>query len=90
MRQRILPLALLLAFTAGCSGVSMLDGSRILTRAGWQHPERIVAELEIGPGDRVADIGAGDGYFLPYFSSSFLSMTSGAFPFGMVPVTKYT
>jgi len=32
-------------------------------RARWQLPDRVVAELEVKPGDRVADLGAGAGYF---------------------------
>ena len=54
----------------GCSGVSELDLSRIYSRAGWQLPERVVEALDIEPGDRVADLGAGEGYFLPYLSDA--------------------
>lgn len=32
-------------------------------RDEWQHPERILAALKLEPGMRVADIGAGTGYF---------------------------
>jgi ubiquinone/menaquinone biosynthesis C-methylase UbiE len=32
-------------------------------RDGWQQSERVVEALEIRPGDRVADLGAGGGYF---------------------------
>jgi predicted methyltransferase len=32
-------------------------------RDRWQQPERVVAALEIEPGARVADLGAGGGYF---------------------------
>jgi arsenite methyltransferase len=32
-------------------------------RDRWQQPDRVVAELGLRPGDRVADIGAGGGYF---------------------------
>ncbi|MDP8957777.1 MAG: hypothetical protein M3N51_00920, partial [Actinomycetota bacterium] len=34
-----------------------------LRRDRWQQPERVVAELGLQPGDRVADLGAGGGYF---------------------------
>jgi ubiquinone/menaquinone biosynthesis C-methylase UbiE len=33
------------------------------SRDAWQQPERVVAALGIEPGDRVADLGAGSGYF---------------------------
>lgn len=32
-------------------------------RAAWQMPDRVIADLELQPGQRVADIGAGTGYF---------------------------
>lgn len=32
-------------------------------RDRWQHPERVVAALDLEQGDRVADLGAGGGYF---------------------------
>ena len=49
--MRIMKLAIFL--------VVLLSGCR----AGWQHPDRVIASLRISPGDHVADIGAGDGYF---------------------------
>ena len=32
-------------------------------RDAWQKPEELVKALGLAPGDRVADIGAGTGYF---------------------------
>lgn len=32
-------------------------------RARWQHPDRVITALELRPGQRVADLGAGGGYF---------------------------
>jgi arsenite methyltransferase len=58
--------------TVGCSGLAQIDVSRVLTsgRDGWQYPERVIEALEIQPGDRVAEIGAGSGYWLPWLSEA--------------------
>lgn len=58
--------------TAGCSGLAQIDVARVLTsgRDGWQYPERVIEALEIAPGDRVAEIGAGSGYWLPWLSEA--------------------
>jgi ubiquinone/menaquinone biosynthesis C-methylase UbiE len=53
----------------GCNGLSKLDLTT-LGRASWQRPEEVVRALKLRPGDRVADIGAGEGYFLPYLSEA--------------------
>lgn len=37
-------------------------------RDGWQRPEELVEALRIPPGSRVADIGAGTGYFNPHLA----------------------
>ena len=68
---RFLPLLPALVLTA-CAGMSKVDLWGVLTsgRDGWQHPERVVEALQLRPGDRVADIGAGDGYFLPWLSEA--------------------
>lgn len=47
-----------------------LDYSQLFSRASWQYPERVVASLELHPGARVADIGAGDGYFTFYLADA--------------------
>lgn len=39
------------------------DYGNVLSRTGWQLPDQVIASLDIRPGDRVADIGSGDGYF---------------------------
>jgi ubiquinone/menaquinone biosynthesis C-methylase UbiE len=43
--------------------LSKMDYKNISTRSGWQLPSRVIDSLDIQPGDRVADIGSGDGYF---------------------------
>lgn len=32
-------------------------------RHRWQHPDRVIGALAVSPGDRVADLGSGSGYF---------------------------
>ncbi len=44
---------------------SMLEGPE---RDRWQHPERLVAALNLRAGETVADIGSGSGYLLPHLS----------------------
>ncbi|MEK7803436.1 MAG: methyltransferase domain-containing protein [Deltaproteobacteria bacterium] len=39
-------------------------------RAEWQKPEEVVKKLELKPGDTVADIGAGTGYFTRLFAAA--------------------
>ena len=36
----------------------------------WRQPQRLVAELRLSPGDRVADVGAGRGYLEPYLAAA--------------------
>jgi SAM-dependent methyltransferase len=72
---RFIPLVLWLVLAAasiGCSGPANIDLARVLVsgRDGWQYPERVIASLEIRPGDRVAEIGAGTGYWLPWLSDA--------------------
>ena len=37
-------------------------------RDGWQRPEAVIAALEIRPGERIADLGAGTGYFTTHLA----------------------
>jgi len=37
-------------------------------RDAWQRPAEVVALMQLGPGQTVADIGAGTGYFLPHLA----------------------
>ncbi|MGH7887023.1 MAG: methyltransferase domain-containing protein, partial [Candidatus Binatia bacterium] len=34
-----------------------------VNRDQWQQPDRVIATLKLRPGDQVADLGAGGGYF---------------------------
>ena len=47
-----------------------LEFSRLPTRAAWQLPERVIDALGVAAGDWVADLGAGDGYFLGYLAAA--------------------
>ena len=63
---RLLSILLLAVSFLGCK----VDILRVATsgRDGWQHPQRVIAALEIREGDRVAEIGAGSGYWIPWLS----------------------
>src|SRR3990167_1555747 len=52
----------LLALVVGCASVKRwaYEG---FNRDSWQKPEQVVRSLGIKPGDYVADLGAGGGYF---------------------------
>ena len=63
MKKTILSICFLTFTLTGCSGVSKLDYWHLYQRAGWQHPDRVIESLNLSPGDHVADIGAGGGYF---------------------------
>ena len=56
--------ALLLAagLLGGCSSCKRFAYEGF-SRDDWQQPERVIAALGIRPGDRVADLGSGSGYF---------------------------
>lgn len=47
----------------GCGGAFKRFAYEGFDRDSWQHPERVIESLAIEPGMRVADIGAGGGYF---------------------------
>jgi predicted methyltransferase len=58
-----------LAALCGCSGVGELDFTSF-GRDTWQRPDDVVTVLAVEPGDRVADLGAGEGYFVEYLSAA--------------------
>ncbi len=72
MRTRALATVLLVLCLAACNGLAQIDYLKTVTsgRDGWQHPQRVIAALNLSRGDVVADIGAGDGYFLPWLSTA--------------------
>jgi ubiquinone/menaquinone biosynthesis C-methylase UbiE len=74
--RRVLLLAAMLSLATGCTTVKrlMYEG---WGRDSWQQPERVVRELALQPGDRVADLGAGGGYFT-------LRLADGVGPAGRV------
>ena len=60
-----------LAACGGCAS-SKVDVLRLVIsgRDGIQQPERVVESLGLRPGGRVAEIGAGGGYWLPFLSDA--------------------
>ena len=63
MKKTILLICFCTLVLSGCSGLSKLDYGNLYQRAGWQLPDQVIESLNIQPGDHVADIGAGGGYF---------------------------
>jgi len=67
VRIHTLPKFLCLAFILLLGSTACTDIKRWayegFDRDEWQHPEEVIKALKIQPGDRVADLGAGSGYF---------------------------
>jgi ubiquinone/menaquinone biosynthesis C-methylase UbiE len=59
---RALAVAALVALLLGCASWKRAAYEGV-GRDEWQQPDAVIALLAIGPGDRVADLGAGGGYF---------------------------
>ena len=59
---RLVTVVLLVGLTAGCGDLKrfLYEG---FGRDGWQQPERVIKALGIRPGEHIADLGAGGGYF---------------------------
>jgi len=59
----VFALTALLTLAGGCTGFKRWAYGEGASRDSWQQPEKVIRELGIQPGQRVADIGAGGGYF---------------------------
>ena len=55
---------------SGCGGLTKLDYGHLFSRDGWQRPDDVIRVLAIEPGTRVADLGAGEGYFVAHLSAA--------------------
>ena len=64
-----LALVLIAAGWFGGENVTRLDFTST-GRDMWQRPAELVAALDIKPGKRVADLGAGKGYFVPHLQAA--------------------
>ena len=58
----LIALSVVLSLTTGCSNIDRLIYAG-WDRDSWQQPDRVLRELGLREGDRVADLGAGGGYF---------------------------
>lgn len=71
--SRIVNVALIgLLTVSGCGAGSRVDFGRFITsgRDGYQQPEKVIDALALSAGAHVAEIGAGDGYWIPWLSAA--------------------
>jgi ubiquinone/menaquinone biosynthesis C-methylase UbiE len=52
------------------SALAKAEWSSLFSRDGWQLPQRVLSTLDVQPGDSVADLGAGNGYFIPHLAAA--------------------
>jgi arsenite methyltransferase len=69
IHRNILCALLLTLPLAACGGITKLDWMHP-GRGMWQRPDDVVAALEIPTGAVVADLGAGEGYFVSYLADA--------------------
>ena len=62
----VLAFVAVLAFALRDELSAIIGGDEV--RDSWQHPDRVLAALDLQPGQRVADIGSGNGYFAFHFA----------------------
>jgi predicted methyltransferase len=69
---RLLIVALFPLTAPGCGALSKVDLWRLITsgRDGYQRPEMVIDALDVRSGATVAEIGAGEGYWLPWLSKA--------------------
>jgi arsenite methyltransferase len=60
--SRIFVVAATAVLLAGCAQLKQCAYEGV-NRDDWQQPQKVIAALNIRPGDRVADLGSGGGYF---------------------------
>ncbi len=61
--KRLLVAVVVLVTASGCTFFKRKAYEGFWGRDGWQQPERVMEELNLSAGERVADIGSGGGYF---------------------------
>lgn len=69
---RLFPAIAAAGFLTGCAPLAKVDYVGLVTggRDGWQQPKRVIEALALEEGDHVAEVGAGDGYWLPFLSEA--------------------
>ncbi|HYT53837.1 MAG TPA: methyltransferase domain-containing protein [Verrucomicrobiae bacterium] len=60
--SKILIFVVAVALLAGCTQLKQCAYEGV-NRDDWQQPQRVIAALNVRPGDQVADLGSGGGYF---------------------------